>query len=259
MSTWLRGARKKAYAFESHPSPLARAVLDRALAGYRLADRTLLKRAWRADLKAEKLLSHERRFLAVLVPKSGSRTMLAGLRKAARYDGFDLIISEASIHAFTTGYERYFRFAFVRNPWARCYSCYKQKFRRNTPLKWARTFHGRSGLHPDMSFAEFVRWLATDAGRDAWADRHWLSQHRVLGLDRGMQYDFIGTLDTFRRDVRRLGALLNIDPDVFSHRLQSSAPGEYLQHYTPELVALVARRYARDVELFAFEPPQIPD
>jgi hypothetical protein len=253
----LRNARKSIYRLQDSSAPGARAVLHVALGGYRLVDTLVLRRARRMDLASEKIVSDQRTFLCVVVPKAGSRTLVAGLSAAAR-EGFDLRISERSIEAFVDGYDDYYTFAIVRDPWARCYSCYKQKFERCTPITAARTFHGRSGLDPSMSFDEFVRWLGTDAGRDEVADRHWLSQHRILGLDRGVAYDRIGKLERFREDVAEVAREIGIDPAVFRHELRTSDPDEYLRHYTPELVELVGRRYARDVEAFGYQPPTLP-
>ena len=108
-----------------------------------------------------------------------------------------------------------------------------------------------------MSFDAFVRWLATPDGRDEVADRHWMSQTKILGLDRGMTYDVIGRLDAFDEALDAIAERVGIPTDVFAHELRTTRPDEYLTHYTPELVQMVAERYAEDVARFGFEPPQL--
>jgi hypothetical protein len=246
-----RKVRKWIYTLQENPSPVSQLALRAVLAGYRTIDSVFLRRSASADYRSEKLVSRQRKFLCVLVPKCGSRTLLGGLRTAS-VGQFDLDVRDASIDQFLGGYENYFRFAIVRNPWARCFSCYREKFEHFNSVKGARHFNGRKGLRPDMSFAQFVGWLCGPEGRDEIADRHWLSQYRILGLDRGARYDFIGKLETLEADLKLISSRLAIDPSLFHHRLRTSAPDEYLKAYTPELAEAVHERYACDVEQFGY-------
>ncbi|MDR9392516.1 MAG: sulfotransferase family 2 domain-containing protein [Trueperaceae bacterium] len=254
----MRTLRKSIYRLERADARWARWLLALVLWGYRGVDRLVLRRATRMDLASEKVVSHDQRFLCVVVPKSGSRTLIAGLDAAARLRGFDLTLDERSIEAFLHGYEGYTTFAVVRDPWSRIYSCYKQKLAQATPITKARTLHGRRGLHASMSFDAFVRWLATHDGRDDVADRHWMSQTKILGMDRGMTYDFIGRLDAFDEALEAIAERIGIPTHVFAHELRTARPDEYLAHYTPALVRIVAERYADDVERFGFVPPDLP-
>lgn len=248
--------RKKIYLLQENPGPVTLAALRVALGAYGVVDDLFLKRAQKADLKAEKLVSEDKRFFCALVPKCGSRTLITGFRSAAR-GRFSLDVFEGSITRCVGRYDDYFRFAFVRNPWSRCYSCYKQKIEDYTPIKGALHFHGRKGLEPGMSFAEFARWLAGPEGRDEIADRHWLSQHRTLGLDIGMRYDIVNRLEDMDEGLAAICARFGIDPAVFVRQLQTSEADEYLGQYDEALLDLVGARYARDVELFGYERPRL--
>lgn len=251
-------ARKQIYRLEESPRPSAATLLRAILELYCLIDRAFLRRSSRADTRSEKLLSPDRKFLCVLVPKSGSRTIINGLRTAAARQRFKLLILESPIDDFVQRRpDDFTTFAFVRDPWARVYSCYVQKIQQWTPIKAALHANGRRGLHQGMSFGDFIRWLNTSEGSDAVADRHWISQTRVLGLDQGVQYDFIGHLERMDADLELIMGRLGVDADVFEHRLRTSEPGEYLRHYTPELVALVADRYRGDIRAFGYVPPAV--
>ena len=58
------------------------------------------------------------------------------------------------------------------------------------------------GLRRGMRFEEFCRWLATPAGSDTFADRHWLSQHVQIRTRDGQEPDFVGRWETLDDDWR---------------------------------------------------------
>ena len=256
----MRHLRKKVYLLQNSSNPMARMTLHAALHGYRLLDRTVLKRSEHLDRRSEKVHSAESKFLCVIVPKCGSRTILLGLEKAAAQGRFDLAVKERDISEFTQGYEDCYRFAIVRDPWARAYSCYKQKIKNPSPIKQALHFGSREGLHPQMSFGDFVYWLCSRSGADDRADRHWASQHLILGLDLGMRYEFIGKLETMADDLAAVSQRLGFAPETFSERRNSSTEksDSYLRHYTPDLAELIAQRYAMDIETFGYARPDLP-
>ena len=66
------------------------------------------------------------------------------------------------------------------------------------------------GVHEGMSFAELCRWLSTPYGSDAFANRHWLSQHRQLRLPDGRLPDFIGRYERLDTDWETVTARLGL-------------------------------------------------
>ena len=67
----------------------------------------------------------------------------------------------------------YFRFGFVRNPWARLYSCYRDKILGPT-LRDQQFILGHFGFTPGMAFADFVRGVAEIPDEEA--DGHFVGQ-----------------------------------------------------------------------------------
>ncbi len=255
----MRRLRKIIYYLKKSHNPVLKSLLHLILALYRLVDLLFLKKATKLDRTAENIVSKDRKFCCVVVPKCASRTLLYNIRDAAKDKGFSYTIGRAKIARLINRHAGYFHFTFVRSPWARAYSCYKQKILRHDPISDALYFTGRSGLHGKMSFRDFVVWLGSSEGRDDCANRHWASQHLVLGMDLGMKYDFIGRLETMDRDLEMVTNHLGIGMDYFTRiRNRSSRQDEYLEHYDEELIAIIARRYARDIEIFGYQAPQLP-
>ncbi|MCU4652177.1 sulfotransferase family protein [Roseibacterium sp. SDUM158016] len=100
-----------------------------------------------------------------------------------------------------------FRFAFVRNPYARALSCWLDKFVGNEfeNARLAPLLGFASGEVPD--FADFLRAVAAqpEAGRDP----HWATQSYLLRPDR-IRYGFLGRFETFRTDFLRVCGHLGI-------------------------------------------------
>ena len=120
---------------------------------------------------------------------------------------------------------RWFRFCFVRNPYDRLFSAYKSKIMNDNPQYFKFREEIRESFNypsfkneqlAKISFKDFVRYIKgiPDKSRDF----HWRTQTDVL-LFKSINYDFIGRLETFDKDLssvlRRLNAstkLLNEVP-----------------------------------------------
>lgn len=255
----MRQIRKRIYGLQNTDSIVGKAALHGLLSAYQYVDRIFLKRSQKLDRRSEKIVSKDRKLLCVIVPKCGSRTLIAGLEKAGSKANFDVSIHEKDIVHFQSGHDESFRFSFVRNPWARVYSCYVQKIRNTSAIKQALHYNGRPGLHAEMTFQDFVDWLCGPHGGDDVADRHWASQYLILGLDININYDFIGKVETMNEDLATICEQINLPLDTFDERRNTTGAQSdaYLGHYDNRMIEQVAQRYAKDIEYFEFQRPVV--
>jgi hypothetical protein len=169
--------------------------------------------------------------------------------------------------------ERYFRFALVRNPWARLVSAYVNKFTfaNHSSLAVARQMRRQAaeGGVPEITFAQFVGFLTRH--NPAGFDVHWRPQHLFL---RDNQFHFLGRFEQisehFAQLQERLGTELPLprrnttawqrdeDGEIVAdwtpaELLAQGRPPGYRRFYTPELREAVRKLYARDIELFGYE------
>ena len=211
----------------------------------------------RADRRAEKIVSHRYRFLWICNPKVASRSLIQALRAA---DPDAELVRGRTLDEILDGrpaLRAYFSFAFVRHPVGRTRSFHADKhglaLHDRRACRWfIEPWHG---LRRGMAFEEFCRWLATPAGSDAFADRHWLSQHVQIRTREGQEPDFVGRWETLDDDWRTVTAhtgmphralpLLNARP--------GAAPAADMAQ-TPEAAALLRRRYAEDFGLWGYQP-----
>ena len=106
-----------------------------------------------------------------------------------------------------------------------------------------------------MSFDAFAQWLNSEEGQDDVADRHWMSQHRILALDQPglITYDFVGRLENLSDDYERLVEITKLDLPPLTHKLKTQAPDDFRKLYNEQSVEQIAKRYQRDIELFGYD------
>jgi hypothetical protein len=161
-------------------------------------------------------------------------------------------------------------FSFVRNPYARLVSCWADKF-RDRPLvagdafvdlylAWREKADPRlpAGAGATLSFADFAGFAAATAAEGL--NAHWQIQRQLVDAP-GIDVDFVGKIESFDRDFRRVYEHVGIASPAGS---ESHAPVRATSHrpwrdyYTPDLAELVYRAYERDFDRFGY-PRALPD
>jgi hypothetical protein len=257
-SSRLRNLRKSVWQIEERQDPLSRTILHGGLLVYRLLDSVFLNRAKRPDFNSEKVLLRKQKVLYVGIPKVATRSMLTALDDVSATSQTSKVIAEMNISELLRRFPEvrdYFKFTIVRNPWSRAVSCYRDKILNSSPIKQARHLNGRYGLEPGMPFDAFAEWLASPYGSDDVADRHWMSQHKILGFgeEDGLQYDFVGRFESLILDYRKLGSLKKLTLPDLPHRLKTQAPNDYRSIYSEKSFDAISDRYRNDIEIFDYE------
>ena len=196
-------------------------------------------------------------------------------------------IRTADVHNRTLGYFRYlseyrpeeivhrlstyFKFMFVREPFERLVSAYRNKFVDSYNLTlfkelWGRFIIRRYRLHPDeralrtgegVSFPEFVDFILTASPR--LMNRHWMSYdslcHPCL-----VHYDFIGKFESLRTDVGELLRTLRLSDKVqFPFNISSGyktptrlMATEYYKSIARDIKQELYDKYSDDFKMFSY-------
>jgi chondroitin 4-sulfotransferase 11 len=218
------------------------------------------------NLKSEKLISDSYKFIWVGIPKVAMTSILSVLHRDAKQDyGTYETHDDLNDIVKNKNYKNYFKFAFVRNPWARVVSCYLNKIVKGQ-IKDRDFLDNYIGLKSDMSFEDFVNFLTIGRGRfDFLSDRHWMSQHKFL-IDKSgkILVDYIGKLENidsdFMKVCKKIG-LPNIELPKYNTRFDwgvdiknnEAGPSYYRSYYTDKTRKLISRRYKKDISLFNYE------
>jgi len=153
----------------------------------------------------------------------------------------------------------FLRFAVVRNPYRRIWSCYVDKIVRNResgrPLhpgfeRYNRLF-GLNIFNLDMSFTDFLRSVSHIP--DWMADGHFRSQHRFIAKQGGsLLVDCFIRLENLDEEMCKL-TLDRALPPWDAPNINPSKAGARSFDWTKSELNLVNRRYAKDFILFNYK------
>lgn len=233
------------------------------------------------------MISHYHRFVFVHVWKSGGISVTAALNSLRRRNlfdhaghlknrlapyckqlGFQLDSNHRHHYALDiveqlgpNRFDNYFKFAFVRNSWDWLVSLYffftKSEMNPYTGQPWRNMFYNQT---KDMSFDEFVDWVANDGltesasrKRSAFRDKRPVSQKDWLsGLDGTILVDFVGRYENLQQGFDHVCQKIELE-SVGLPRLNQTNHAEYRTYYSPETQEKVRAYFSGDIEEFGFE------
>ena len=139
---------------------------------------------------------------------------------------------------FYRAYEKYFKFTFVRNPWARAFSWYKNVMRDEFHQK-------RFSLNENCTFKDF---LDSHIGQfEIKPQLHW-----ILDKKKQMPMDFVGRFENLRQDFDSVADRIGLQEYSLPRLIQGS--GEtYTKHYDAKMKDLVFNCYREEIKMFKYE------
>ncbi|NER78116.1 MAG: sulfotransferase family protein [Leptolyngbya sp. SIO1D8] len=226
----------------------------------------------KSDLDGRLIILPELEAIYIPIPKVACSSLKKAFAEALDIDLSLVKSKDKSIHQIyfpyifadeISGYSQYFKFAFVRNPWDRLVSCYKDK------IKSDRDYVGRRNLFVEgvhrglvqygvfragMPFDEFVQAISEIP--DSESDPHFRAQYTFLVDENGsMLVDFIGRFEQLSNDFAELCKELEISSLSLPHTNKTNKSGQkaYVKYYTTPLRELVRERYSKDIETLGYD------
>lgn len=145
-------------------------------------------------------------------------------------------------------FKRYFKFAFVRNPWDRLVSAFLYLKRGGSNAmdeQW-----GKSNLGDYDTFEDFVKNWVTDDNVERYF--HFIPQYRfIYDQELVLKVDFVGRFENIQADFDVVANKLGIAERLpYVNKSQRKA---YQTYYTDETRDIVSRVYRQDLELFNYQ------
>jgi dermatan 4-sulfotransferase 1 len=149
---------------------------------------------------------------------------------------------------------RFFIFAFVRNPYDRIFSAYKNKVLHPSELNGKNIFRNH-GVFLGMKFSEFIDVVSVIP--DNKIDRHLRSQSWFLCHEEKLIPEYIGHLESFDNDWEKINSRFNLGSPKHKNATKSLNIDDYSEQYTHDLEEKVFNRYKKDFELFGYKRLEI--
>jgi len=207
------------------------------------------------------LISRERRFIFVHIPKTGGSSLKSVLggdwqnhKDLKRYRK-ELEPSE---------FDSFFKFAIIRNPWERLVSEYAFQ----TRLSGSRSskLHARDQQNRARDFDSWVRavfeepfaYPAAKWGGSVSKGLHrWSPQVDWVRLDGEIGVDFIARLESIDTDSAEILRRIGLPPETLPRKKQTLRR-HYSSFYTDETREFVAEQYAEDISTFGYSFEEQP-
>ncbi len=199
------------------------------------------------------IINHEKKFIFVAVPKTASSSIhgIFGHRTGH---------PEPDIHHMTTREIiqthpetiNYFKFGFVRNPWARLVSVYFDFTLQRKTQYSALVRHDKPLLSEFKDFEDFCLNLKNSS----WANNLFFRpQIDFLTLENGRTIDFVGRYEYLKSDMHMLLQLIGWEFDI--EDLPADKVGLYHGCYkdfykTAAMIESVAEFYSKDIKAFGY-------
>lgn len=145
-------------------------------------------------------------------------------------------------------FDRYFKFAFVRNPWDRVVSTYFYLIRggiNEADKAWAEQ---NIIKYPD--FKSFVvGWLKVE---NIYSQIHFVPQFEFLINSNGiLDVDFIGRFENLESDFETIKSMVKTGSELEKHN-HSKRGLNYTHYYDEETKEIVRKVYKKDIDLFGY-------
>lgn len=185
-------------------------------------------------------ICHEKKFIWFRVAKVGTRTILNALKNSNIHLDAE---HPHNCHYPKHLYKDHLKFAFIRNPYDRLVSCWKNKVVHNNYFRFS-----DKTLMEMQKFENFVDYVASKNIEKC--NAHFRLQSKLIDLN---EIDYIGRFENFESDLSHIFQLLKINNPSFE-RLNSTNNGEhYSEYYDQKLRMKVGKIYEKDLNIFSYK------
>jgi len=215
------------------------------------------------------MVSHDHKFIFIHIPKCGGTAI-------ERSFGFDpykqnkqaLIgqtrlygrkiwlqhLTKKKLHHFLplAKINSYFKFAFVRNPWARMVSEISWMLSVSVHAKDLKKHFDITEISQD-SVLKYLTNKSITKAHHFLDEMPAISQYdHLMDIDGQIRMDYIGKLENVQSDMDKICEKINVKPFKIPTR-NASKHDDYRKYYTDETQELLYNRYQQDIEVFNYQ------
>ena len=193
------------------------------------------------------MINHHRKFIFIHIPKCGGtsiETVFNGWENHYSQNYFFLgrhrqhFLLNEILYNYPRC-EKYFKFAFIRNPYSRIVSEYNYIVSKIEKLK-------------NLTFRDFILDLNNYLNNYAFKFHNLSLCDYLLNEDSKLIVDFVGRLENFQEDFNIVCEKIEITPQELPHKNKTNHQ-HYAKYYDHETREIVADKYAKDIEYFGYK------
>lgn len=190
------------------------------------------------------LLSQSHEFIFIHIPKVAGVSIEEFFLKYAvknRGPNGEKFIQHSTARKIKAGlsprvYDKYYKFAFVRNPWDRWVSLYFFILHKDTHVEHLRV----------KSFKDFDEFVEDSIERGRTQQKNTLTDNNGKFI-----VDYIGRFETLSDDINHLCRILDIKNTSFPY-MNRSRHRDYRSYYNERTKEMVAGHFKDDIRLFGY-------
>ena len=199
---------------------------------------------WRQPIPSTKcfhvLYNEEIKVIWHFVPKVGYSTISSVFRNNNIALAEDSIGSATALDIYNISY---FKFAFVRNPWDRIISCWKNKVVESN--YWQFSDSERAKMKNLEHFLKFISLMDLNN-----VDGHIKLQSKLIDLN---NVDFIGRFENFESDLTTVCSQIGLhNVDIPVENKSNREFSSYKDYYDSHTAAMVANLYEKDIQMLGY-------
>jgi hypothetical protein len=207
-------------------------------------------------------ISHKHKFVYIAVQKTGSASIRNILDEYSdiRYGNFNNKNPHATTWDVkkelfvndTKKFNSYFKFAFVRNPWARMASWYEFMCRQvhKTESQKYDFVENQYDTYKNISLMGFNRFIQFLYEKNK---SYYLGYSRYYEDENGNNLlDFIGKVENLQEDFDIVCDKIGIPKQQLPHKNKTNHK-HYTEYYDDETKQMIAEKYAKDIEYFKYK------
>lgn len=190
------------------------------------------------------MISHPKKFIFVHITKTGGTSIDIALRKYTKNGKTHQSISEMKEEAAKNfGFNNYFKFCFVRNPWDKMVSQY---------------FYIKKKIAYDKSFKEFIIDFKStpndwDFKNKNFPVKYQPVQKKWICGDKGeVLMDFVGRFENLQEDFDTICDKIDLPKRELPHR-NSTNHNHYSEYYNKETREIISQKFSEDIEYFGYK------
>jgi len=201
------------------------------------------------------MISHHRKFIFLHISKCGGTSIESVFNVWVNsYSKNYFYVGENYQHSFLNqildkypSCSNYFKFAFIRNPFSRILSEYKYAKKESND-----TNNTKSKMPLNLSFKEFCNNLGNNLDQYCYKFHDKSLCDYLLNEQGELTVDFVGRLENFQKDFDIVCDKIGIPHQQLPHT-NPTKHKHYTEYYDDETQAIVAEKYAKDIEYFGYE------